>query len=190
MIKKILWCFLGCFALWFGGLVWFVDQIPAAQTEPEKADAIVILTGGKGRLEYSLRLLTQGKGKALFITGVGNIANFDELLHRLPSDLQHQVHALSPSAIELGREAENTIGNAQETARWAEAHAIKTLLVVTSNYHMPRALLEFGEIMPQVTVIPAPLLVGSGGYDWRLLFSEYHKFLAAKFRHRLVAVLK
>lgn len=189
MIKKILWCFLGFFTLWFGGLVWFTEQIPTVQTKPPSADAIVILTGGKGRLEYGLRLLTQGKGNALFISGVGNIANFDELLNRFPADLQQQVHKLPSSAIELGRGAENTIGNAQETAQWAEKHEIKTLLVVTSSYHMPRALLEFGEIMPHVTLIPTPLLVG-GGYDWRLLFSEYHKFLAAKFRHRLVAIIK
>jgi uncharacterized SAM-binding protein YcdF (DUF218 family) len=189
MVEKILWCFVGCFTLWFGGLVWFADQIPRAQTELQKADAIVILTGGKGRLEYSLRLLTQGKGDMLFISGVGNIANFDELLQRLPTDLQAKVRALPPSAIELGREAENTIGNAQETARWAASHKIKTLLVVTSNYHMPRALREFGEIMPEVTLIPAPLLV-EGGYDLRLLLSEYHKFLAAKSRHWLVTVIK
>jgi uncharacterized SAM-binding protein YcdF (DUF218 family) len=189
MLKKIFWCFVGCFVLWFGGFAWFTQQIPTAQTEPKPADAIVILTGGKGRLEYSLRLLTQGKGKTLFISGVGNIKNFDDLLNRFPGDLQKQVRALPPSAIELGREAENTIGNAQETAHWADAHAIKTLLVVTSNYHMPRALLEFGEIMPHVTLIPAPLLA-EGGYDWRLLFSEYHKFLAAKCRHWLVMIIK
>lgn len=189
MIKKILWCFIGCFALWCGGVAWFTQQIPAAQTEPETADAIVILTGGKGRLEHGLRLLTQGKGKALFISGVGNIGNFDELLKHFPQDLQTQVRALPPSAVELGREAENTIGNAQETARWAKAHAVKTLLVVTSNYHMPRALLEFGEIMPDVTLIPAPLLL-ENGYEWRLLFSEYHKFLAAKFRHQLLPIIK
>lgn len=189
MLKKILWCFIGCFALWFGGLAWFTQQIPIAQSTPVKADAIVILTGGKGRLEYGLRLLAQGKGSSLFISGVGNIKNFDELLARLPEDVQQQVNALPTSAVELGREAENTIGNAQETARWADARQVKTLLVVTSNYHMPRALLEFGELMPHVTLIPAPLLT-ERGYDWRLLLSEYHKFLAAKSRHLVVMVIK
>jgi len=189
MLRKILWCFFGCFALWCGGLFWFFEQIPLMQAETPKADAIVILTGGKGRLEYSLRLLTQGKGEALFISGVGDINSFDVLLKQFPQDLQDQVHALPASAIEMGRDAENTIGNAQETERWANNHHIKTLLVVTSNYHMPRALLEFGEIMPDVTLVPAPLLV-QGGFDWQLLLSEYHKYLAAKSRHWLVTVIK
>jgi len=188
MLKKILWCFVGCFVLWGAGLFWFTGQIPRAQATLPEADAIVVFTGGKGRLEYSLRLLTEGKGERLFISGVGNIRNFEELLRRFPEPLQDNVHALPENAITLGRQAENTIGNAMETANWAKAKNVRSLLLVTSNYHMPRALLEMGEVMPQVALIPASV-IDPVGYN-RLFFSEYHKFLAAKFRHWLLLVIR
>jgi uncharacterized SAM-binding protein YcdF (DUF218 family) len=183
-IRKVIWSTFGCLTVWFGGLVWFTGQIPQTKTDPTPADAIVILTGGKGRLDYGLSLLVKGKGRIAFISGVHGINTPAALTRILPAGLQSELGALPPDAITLGREAENTIGNAEETVGWGKTHRIHSLILVTSNYHMPRALSEFKQIMPLVTVIPAPSF---DGYDIRLLLSEYHKYLASKFRHWLVS---
>ncbi len=197
MIKKILLWLFALLALWSAGLMWFVAQIPAAAIAASaRADAIVILTGGKGRLEYGLQLLAEGKGKALFITGVGN-ASREDLLRQAPSDTHDALMALPPEVIRLGHQAENTIGNAEETAHWISSKNIRSILLVTSNYHMPRAVSEFNAAVPGLTLIPAPVFPDNFNMNgwWQRdddrdrLLTEYHKLLAGKLRHWLVSLM-
>lgn len=186
--RKILWSFAACLGLWFAGMVWFASQIHGNEAHDlPAADAIVILTGGKGRLEYGLRLLADGKGEKLFISGAGKKVTLADIVDLSPPDIRDTIRALPPGAIELGRQAENTIGNAEETARWARNHGFKRLLMVTANYHMPRGVSEFREIMPDIILIPAPVFPRDASLAMLLL--EYHKYLAGKLRHWLVAVL-
>lgn len=190
-IRKIILCFLFCLCLWLGGLAWFVLHIPQTPVaENAKADAIVVLTGGSGRLEYGLKLLADGKAKALFISGVKEGVTADTLLRHAGVKLGKSAQ----SAIFLGYEAENTIGNAQETMRWLHQSGYGTILLVTANYHMPRSIVEFQRAAGDLTIIPAPVFPDnftlSGWWSDTnsriLVLSEYHKFLAGILRHWFV----
>ncbi len=194
-LRKLLVSAVTCLAIWLTGLVWFVAQMPtSAASSVANADAIVVLTGGKGRLEHGLQLLTQGKAKMLFISGVGKDTNIGDLLHQVSPEVRNAATRLPASAITLGKDAENTIGNAEETARWVLKQRPKNIILVTANYHMPRSISEFEELMPQLTIHPAPVLPDDFTLSawWlsadsrTLVLSEYHKYLASKLRHLLI----
>jgi uncharacterized SAM-binding protein YcdF (DUF218 family) len=138
------------------------------------ADGIVVLTGGDGRVEAGLRLLASGKGGRLLISGVHRDVRLQDInKHGAPAD-----------KIDLGFIAQDTLGNAMETASWAENHNIRSLIVVTSDYHMPRALVHLGSRLSDVTLHAYPVTPKSFAGDWmmrrepwRLLLSDYNKFL-------------
>ncbi|MBN8890836.1 MAG: YdcF family protein [Rhodospirillales bacterium] len=163
----------GLALLWLGGLLWFAAASGGRGEAPAHTDGIVALTGGAGRVELALQLLEQGRADRLLISGVGRAATFAELAHRAGVDL-----ALAPR-VTLGRSALSTRGNAVETAAWARERAIGSLIVVTSYYHMPRAMAELSRTLPGVALHPMPVLP-PGGAPLRLLVSEYTKFLAVE----------
>jgi uncharacterized SAM-binding protein YcdF (DUF218 family) len=189
-------CMALCFLLWLGGLFWFVQGMPQQPlSRPAQADAIVVLTGGKGRLEEGFRLLAAQAAPRLFISGVGDEVGLADLFQPLPGELRAQVRKVSPAAISLGHRARNTIGNAEETREWLEGKPVRSILLVTSNYHMPRSINEFAEVLPQLSVIPAPVFSDEFPARWweasgsrELALSEYHKFLAGSFRHWFLSV--
>ena len=156
--------------LWLGGFVWFLRGAERAVPLPAHADGIVVLTGGAGRVELALRLLAEGRARVALVSGVGGAPAFAALAHRAGVD-----PALG-ARVTLGRAAQSTRGNAAETAIWARAGALHSLIVVTADYHMPRALIELARALPAVTLSPAPVRPGA---SWRLLAGEYSKFLAA-----------
>jgi uncharacterized SAM-binding protein YcdF (DUF218 family) len=161
---------------WFAGFVWFLRAIDASPTElPEKADAIVVLTGGAGRVETALRLLAQNRADRLLISGVGR-TEFAELARRAGVD-----PALAPR-VTLGRLATSTRGNAVETADWLRGNSVQTIIIVTATYHMPRALRELAAAVPNIRLIAFPVLPS---YDsetarLRLLLGEYTKLIAVE----------
>ena len=167
--------------LWGAGFAHFNVQIrqPAASLPP-KADGIVVLTGGAERIETALRLLAEGRAPVLLVSGVGRGAELAEIAHRLQLD-----PAALAERVTLGRTATTTIGNALETASWARAHRVHSLIVVTAGYHMPRALLEIGRELPGVALHPAPVQPPAmrGPLDLstaKLLANEYDKLLAVR----------
>jgi uncharacterized SAM-binding protein YcdF (DUF218 family) len=164
---------------WLGGFGWFVREAMQPSVAPPHADGIVCLTGGADRVETALRLLEAGYAPKLLISGVGASAELEEFTRRIGV-------AAGPIAgrVTLGRAATSTFGNATETAAWVHANGIRTLIVVTSGYHMARALIEIGRALPDVTLHPRPVLAPSrqGGYDpamLRLFADEYTKWLAS-----------
>jgi uncharacterized SAM-binding protein YcdF (DUF218 family) len=163
----------GLALLWLAGLGWFAAAGKAAGTLPAHADGIVVLTGGAGRVELGLQLLEQGRADRLLISGVGPTASFAELVHRAEVD-----PSLAPR-VTLGRAAHSTRGNAAETAQWVQHWAISSLLVVTSFYHMPRAMAEMRRGLPGVALYPVPV-TPPDGVPLRLLVAEYSKFLGAE----------
>jgi uncharacterized SAM-binding protein YcdF (DUF218 family) len=174
--------------LWLSGLLWFASVIPTAVAEPARTtDAIVVLTGGSGRLKAGFDLLAQGKAKKLFVSGVYHGVDVDELL---------RLARVAPKPLEccvaLGYAADSTYGNALETARWMAAQGYKTLRLVTSAYHMPRSLLEFRRAMPGIEIVPNPVFaerVKSNWWLWpgtgNLVIGEYDKYLFALVRDAL-----
>lgn len=174
---------LGVLALLFlGGFVWFLGSLPHTVEAPEqRTDAIVVLTGGAGRVARGLELLEQDKAEKLFISGVYFAVDVNELLRvaeRSPENLS--------CCISLGYEAGNTRGNAEETAAWIEKQGYGSLRLVTSAYHMPRSLLQFRRLMPGVEIVVHPVFPDSyqPGSLWPLpgpfplLVQEYVKYLA------------
>lgn len=163
------------------GFVAFVSLLPQAPGGLEKADGIVALTGGEIRLERAEALLEQGVGKRLLISGVDQTTSKEtlkELIHAGPR---------FDCCTDLDYAAEDTRGNARETADWAHAHHFHRLVLVTSRYHMPRSLREFSAAMPDVRLLPYPVEqegVNLGGW-WRrprtifVLHREYVKYLAS-----------
>lgn len=169
---------LAVLALGLGaGFAWFAVRAGRSIAAPAQADGIVVLTGGAGRVELALRLLAEGRAARLLVSGTGR-AEFSDLAARarVGTALAHQVT--------LGRFARSTRGNARETEEWVAAHGIHSLIVVTSGYHMPRALIELRRTLPaRVTVHPAPLVpTAPDGHDrvpMRLLVAEFAKWLGA-----------
>ena len=144
---------------------------------PPTADGIVALTGGAARVDTALELLATGRAPLLLISGVGHGAELAALEQRV---------RLSPdqsARVTLGRVATSTLGNAEETAAWAQSHHLHSLLVVTAGYHMPRALVELGRALPQAELYPVPVqppaLRGTAELTTlRILVNEYDKFIA------------
>jgi uncharacterized SAM-binding protein YcdF (DUF218 family) len=166
--------------LWAGGFAWFVHQSSIPPLPPPHADGIVVLTGGAGRVEAALRLLQEGRAPLLLISGAGALSGLDEIVHRAG------IADASPFAgkVTIGHAATSTFGNAAETAAWVQAHDIGTLIVVTSGYHMPRALTELSRAMPAVRLIPYPVVLPAMRHAspamLKLLAGEYTKWLGAE----------
>lgn len=164
---------------WAAGFVWFVHTAWQPPTLPPRADGIVVLTGGADRVAVGLHLLQENAARLLLVSGVGHAAEFPELAHRAGVDV-----SLAPR-VTLGRMAVTTHGNALETASWAAAHHIVSLIVVTAGYHMPRALAELRRSLQDVTLYPVTVQPPGmraihDPMTWRLLAGEYTKYLAAE----------
>ncbi len=162
------------------GFAWFVSMATRQPPPPPPADGIVALTGGADRVETALRLLADGRARKLLLSGIGGNAELATLAHRAGLDPLPLA-----AGVTLGRSATTTRGNADETAAWARDNAIRSLIVVTAGYHMPRALTEIARAAPGVTLYPLPvtpqvLREAGGRAAWlRLMAEEYVKFVAA-----------
>jgi len=176
---------------WIAGFVGYAQLIPdTIEDETTPTDAIVVLTGGRGRLDAGVDLLTRKLGDRLFVSGVYRGVDVKTLL----GVVQHMPVALE-NRIGIG-DATNTYGNAAETAAWVREYGVRSIRLVTASYHMPRSLLEFHHAMPGVAVIPHPVFSEnfkqSEWWAWpgtaALIAREYTKFLLAYVR-QLIAGL-
>jgi uncharacterized SAM-binding protein YcdF (DUF218 family) len=189
------WMRLGVFAaaiLAFGlavGFVAFADSLPRSELQTvQSADGIVVLTGGASRIVDAVELLAANRGKRLLISGVNPATTHGELIRMNP-----EVERLLVRRIDLGHAATNTIGNAVETGNWVRKNAFRSLIVVTSGWHMPRALIEIAHELPGVTLIAHPVVSDrmrdepwwSDAPTVRLLAVEYVKYLASIVRVQL-----
>ncbi len=175
--------FLAVAALWLGGFLWFARQIPEVVSDLESdTDAIVVLTGGSLRVQSGITLLASGKAKKLFISGVYHGTDVAALLR-----VSHQGQEHVACCIVLGHEADNTLGNALETAQWMHQEGFHSLRLVTASYHMPRSLLEFSRAMPEIRIVAHPVFPEREHADrwwasphaFARVFAEYHKYLLA-----------
>lgn len=174
------------------GFIRFADNLPAPTTDQSRTDAIVVLTGGGDRISTGLALLEAGKAERLFVSGVHRGVGVAELLRidrgstrsaPLPADLV--------SRIDLGDTAGDTFGNSVETVDWMRANHYKSMRLVTADYHMRRALIEFRMAAPDLTIIPNPVRPPgvdiahwwSDGAAFGVLLNEYGKYLIARWRY-------
>src|SRR5882757_8291161 len=167
------------------GFLWFIWRVPADEVALNRsADGIVALTGGASRIADAIELLALGRGKRLLISGANRATNSNEI-SRLNPEFEHWVRC----CVDFDRSL-NTLGNAIETRRWAKSRGFRSLIVVTSNYHMPRALAEIAHQLPEARLLPFPVVTDrqraepwwTSGTTAKLMFSEYVKYIFAKVR--------
>jgi uncharacterized SAM-binding protein YcdF (DUF218 family) len=172
------------------GFVGFLSQLRGTEHRPSRnADGIVVLTGGSSRVSDAVDLLAEGYGKRLLISGVHPTNDAADISRSLPDNQS----ALMSCCVDLDHSAVNTRSNAAGTRRWVHERGFKSLIVVTSNYHMPRAIVELSHAMPDITLVPF-VVIGdkwrdepwwTNGATFRLLLSEYAKYVAAEMRVHL-----
>jgi uncharacterized SAM-binding protein YcdF (DUF218 family) len=168
----------------------FAERVRSTPEPPPQAEAIVALTGGSlERLSTGVRLLQERKGERLLISGVNRLVTDAELFEVLDVD-----PALAQCCVDLGRSADDTLGNAAETAAWARAHRYTSLILVTDDYHMPRSHAELSLALPEAEIHPYPVRTRwTDPKLWRSdlgaatrLGAEYVKYLVIRGREALI----
>ena len=182
--------------VWFVGLLAFAGRIdkltPAA--EPPVSDAVAVLTGASTeRITAAVRLLEEGKGRRLLVSGVNTEVSREDLL-----EVTGAWKPIYQCCVDLGFEAADTKGNAQEIAAWAEKHGFTQIVVVTADYHIPRSMLELRGDMPGVKLIAYPVKTDAldAAHWWRdqtqvrRLTLEYCKYLAVLVQESVMGVFR
>jgi uncharacterized SAM-binding protein YcdF (DUF218 family) len=167
------------------GFLLFIWRLPGTEVALDRdADGIVVLTGGASRITDAIELLAAGRGKRLLISGVNRATTSGEI-----SRLNPEFSRLVNCCVDFDRSL-NTLGNAIETKRWAEMRGFRSLIVVTSNYHMPRAMAEIAHQLPGTSLVAYPVVSErlraepwwASSATMRLMLSEYLKYIVAQIR--------
>jgi uncharacterized SAM-binding protein YcdF (DUF218 family) len=173
-------------AFLIGGFLRFVTVVTSFDDRiVTKADGIVVLTGGRDRVQWGVDLLESGRARRLLISGVHPSTTSEDI--RKATEARPNLFGC---CVDIDHKAETTIGNAAETADWVKANGFRSVLLVTSAYHMPRALSEVAAAIPGVVLVPAPvkrsdLEIGSWYHrpmTAKLLLAEYVKYILARLR--------
>jgi uncharacterized SAM-binding protein YcdF (DUF218 family) len=184
---KSIAAFLVFVAIWFSGLLAFADRVQnqTPARAPKPAEGIVALTGAGSneRLSAAVGLLEDGYGRRVLVSGVNRAATREDI-----RNVSRAVRRLYDCCVDLGFTAADTVGNARETSDWARAMRYRRLIVVTSDYHMPRAMLELNAVLrdtgvtAQTYAVPTPALKSKMWWRnpraARLMVLEYCKYLA------------
>jgi uncharacterized SAM-binding protein YcdF (DUF218 family) len=175
-----------CVGVGFLAFLWSLDR--AEHAVVPRADGVVALTGGADRINDAVQRLGEGGGRRLLISGVSPDVTAEKLALHSP-----ELKRWLACCVDLGHAARNTVGNAKEIRHWAGTHGYRSLLVVTSSYHMPRALVELRRQLPEIQLNPAPVVTAKlQAMDFwrhpgllRTIGVEYLKFVAASVRAAL-----
>jgi uncharacterized SAM-binding protein YcdF (DUF218 family) len=169
VIRRILALIVIC---WLLGLAWFVVSLPGAGGA-EKTEAVIVLTGGKGRIERGIQQLEAGRAAKMLVSGVNPTVREVELIK-----IQKAPARLFACCIDLGKQAVDTETNATESAMWLRVHHYRSVRLVTNDWHMPRALFELRRVVEPGTVIVTDSVETAPGLP--ILFVEYNKLLARR----------
>ena len=178
--------FLVVLLIWTAGLFAFANRVQQSTPLPDPlpAEGIVVLTGANSneRIAAAVDLLSEHLGGRVLVSGVNRDVTREELRRASKT-----VRRLYDCCVDLGFTAADTVGNARETAEWAKAMRYDSLIIVTSDYHMPRAMLELRAVLRppmvlQTYAVATPALKVRGWWRSpraaRLLVVEYCKYLA------------
>lgn len=160
---------------WALGFAFFLLSL-GKPLDNHKTDAIVVLTGGGGRIDRGLAVLRAGDAKRMLVSGVDPDVRPVELAVQFKIDRR-----LMGCCIDLGWQAVDTRSNADETAQWVQGHGFKSVRLVTTDWHMPRARMELANALGgDVEVIGDAVRSAPNSPGWRVLFREYHKYLVRR----------
>jgi uncharacterized SAM-binding protein YcdF (DUF218 family) len=187
-------------ALFVFGFVLFgvsVTRIAGQLATPQRADGIVVLTGGEKRINEAVRLLDNGTAGRLLITGVNRKTSRDDV-RRLVAGSSRRMAGAFDCCVDIGYDALDTIGNAEEARTWATKLNFKSLIVVTASNHMPRSLAELRLALPNTQLLPHPVVPNRlKPTPWwlhpdvtRELAFEYLKFLPTAARYSIVQLVR
>lgn len=148
-------------------------------------DGIVVVTGGADRIDEALALLEQYKGRRLLISGVNVSSTPEQFRRRWPGR-----EPLFDCCVDLDYQARNTYGNAIESRAWAKRNGIRSFILVTASYHLPRTLVEFEAAMPDIAIAAYPVVPEASRLNrwWqephltRIIVLEFVKYWAAVLR--------
>jgi uncharacterized SAM-binding protein YcdF (DUF218 family) len=168
VIRRILYLLVIAWAL---GFCWFMLSI-GQPLDGRKTDAIVVLTGGPGRIDRGVELLRQKAAAKMLVSGVPQVVKPRELAAEYRIEPR-----LMGCCIELGHAAVDTKSNAEETAAWVRAHKYRTVRLVTADWHMPRARLELAHQLGPGVELVGDAVKSSSSPRFVTLFGEYHKYL-------------
>lgn len=186
LVRVVLALILLAVVTGIAGFLHFAETVAALEVPNDpKADAIVVLTGGYQRIDRAIDLLKKGAGGRLLISGVNPTTSGNQI-----RKLTQSSSALFECCVDMGYEAVDTIGNANEAARWISDHQFRRVLVVTNNYHMPRSLLELKVSDPETDFIAYPVVnTDLRNGNWlrqpgvlKAMLSEYLKYCLARIR--------
>jgi len=162
--------------LWLMGFSVFLFSIPAKPSKNYlETEAFIIFTGGTNRVSTGIEEFTKSKADKILISGVGINVSKADIVSRLP-EIHENLN--NDEKIVLGRIANSTFSNATETAIFVQLNKVKSITVVTSNYHMPRSRILLANKIPDTQVEYLPIVTKEKGQFFRkigLLLSEYHK---------------
>ncbi|MBP3347080.1 MAG: YdcF family protein [Alphaproteobacteria bacterium] len=183
MRKLFIIAVLFLLSAWFAGFLWFNHQINSYEnTAGIKTDAIIALTGGRNRISNAVALLNDGAAEKLFISGVSKQTSLTQI------EQLNDLRIRQKQKVQTGSEAKDTIGNAIEADEWIKKNNVRSIRLVTSNYHLPRSILEFRHRSPEVSIVPSPVYSDKVQAKWwknpgsfRLIATEYNKFLYVYF---------
>ncbi len=186
VLSATLLLFIVASSAFIGGFFVFADQVTTAKPPSSpQADGIVALTGDTGRIGKAIDLLSHDSATRLLISGVDRTISVETLRNFFPASA-----SLFGCCIDIGRAARDTRGNAMEARDWARSRGYRSLIIVTSAYHMPRSLSEMSRALPEVELVPVPVQpvhydLGEwmrDGSTFRLLLTEYVKYVLSRLR--------
>lgn len=166
MIRRILSIL---FLLWLLGFAWFALLLPQPLGK-QQTDAVVVLTGGAGRIDHGLTIIEQGQSKRMLISGVGREVKAADLAEQYPG-----TEKLFACCVALGFEAVDTRSNGLEVARWMARRNYKSMRLVTSDWHMRRAEFEIEQSLPSSIIVYKDAVRTQPSFG--TLWKEYHKYL-------------
>lgn len=159
------------------GYAFFVVSLPQPKSD-QRTDAVVVLTGGAGRIERGLELLQRRQAGRMLISGVQRTVRPQEL-----AATQNVDRAIFDCCIDLGREAVDTRSNADEVATWLRRRGFKSMRLITTDWHMPRARFEIEKRVDDDVTILADAVLSNPRL--RQLFTEYNKYILNRLAHLL-----
>ncbi len=187
LVRRLSLGALVIFAVLAAGFFLYLSEIDrlAYGNVNSPVDGIVVLTGGKARIETAIELLQDGKAKRLLISGAHPESSSADIRRAVKGS-----KSMFDCCVDIDTAALDTVGNAEQASNWARMNGFNSLIVVTSDYHMPRSLIEFQRKLPSATIIPYEAKSAQSAMSRlfadittiNVLLPEYAKYLAAVLR--------